>query len=367
MSYTNVNANFSRVANNIEKMGAYYTDVDHCRQICNLFSWPKEKEVCVLEPSIGDGSAVIAATNAKENENIRIFGVELNDAVAETVKKNPYMEAVLKADFLSGVRIKNNAFSFCFGNPPYMEDDLGGTRERYELLFLKKVVNYLTKGAVCVWVIPHRVFVEESFFRFWNTRFDTLGVYKFHESEYKKYGQVALIGRKCGMKMFQKGEMDNLRSKYLSVDNIPELPENYTGEKIEVYPTDSKDVTLFGCVEFNPNEANELLIEKGNDLDCLFSTYASIPEFLSSDIGRPPIPPKNDSMYLLSVCGVGSGKAGEEGNDLHLQRGIAEVVEEKETEVQDDGKKRKVVDKITTRTAIKMTVIQGNGEITHLM
>lgn len=366
MSYTNVNANFSRVANNIEKMGAYYTDEEHCRQICKLFSWP-DGEVSVIEPSIGDGSAVIAATNAIENENIRIFGVELNDAVAESLKKNPYMEAILKADFLSGVRIKNNAFSFCFGNPPYMDDDLGGTKERYELLFLKKVVNYLKRDGVIVWVIPHRVFVEESFFRFWHTRFDTLAVYKFHESEYKKYGQVALIGRKSGMKLFQKEEFEDLKRKYAIIDNIPELPENFEGEKIEVYPSNSKDVTLFGCVEFDPNEAMDLLIEKGNDLDKLFSTYASTPQFLASDIGRPPIPPKNDSMYLLSVCGVGSGKAGEEGKDLHLQRGIAEVVEEKESEVQDDGKNKKVVDKYTTRTAIKMTIIQSDGVITHLM
>lgn len=363
----NVNTTFTRTAANIEKMGAYYTDVEHCRQIGKMFKWPENAEVSVLEPSIGDGSAVRAVTDAEKNPNIRIFGVELNDEVASQLKSDPGFEAILKADFLTGVRIKNSAFSFVFGNPPYMEDDLGGTGERMELSFLKKVVNYLGRDGVIVWVIPYRVFVEDSFFRFWTTRFETLGVYKFHPEEYAKYKQVALIGRKTGIRAFMKEEMLAFRAKYSSIDNVEELPVNYEGELIEVKPSESKDVTLFGCTIFDPKEAQDLLIERGNDLDKVFSQYASTPEYVASDIGRPPIPPKNDSMYLLSVCGVGSGKAGTEGDDLHLQRGIAEVIEEKVSEVDETGTKKSVVDKVTTRTAIKMTLIQSNGEITHLM
>ena len=166
MSYTNINNKFTRTSANIEKMGAYYTDTSHCRVLGQMFKWPEE-EVSVIEPSIGDGSAVFALTDVEKNPNIKIFGVELNDEVADNLKNDSRMEDLLKADFLNGVRIKNNAFSFCFGNPPYMEDNLDG-EGRLELQFLQKVTNYLTKDGVICWVIPYRIFVEEKFFRFWH-------------------------------------------------------------------------------------------------------------------------------------------------------------------------------------------------------
>ncbi len=368
MSYQNVNSTFSRVANNIAKMGAYYTDVEHCKSLSTFFEWPEGEEVSVIEPSIGDGSAVFAVTNSENNPNIRIFGVELNDEVADRMKQDERCEAILKADFLSGVRIKNSVFSFCFGNPPYIDDQLSTEDTgRQELSFLQKVTNYLTRDGVIVWVIPHRVFIDDKFIRYWMTRFDTLGVYKFRPDEYKKFGQVALIGRKAKVKVFLKDATLEYKAKYQTIDLIPELPFIYDGEKIKISPSPSDAVTLFGTVEFDPDEARTLLVTKGNELDKVFSTYASTKEFVSSDIGRPPITPKNDSMYLLSVCGVGSGIAGEEGKDLHLQRGIAEVVEDKSTEQVEEGGKTKVVDKITTRTQIKMTLIQSNGQIDHLM
>ena len=52
---------FSRTMDNMEKMGAYYTDIEHCIDISKQLKFP-ETEVSVLEPSIGDGSAVLAVT-----------------------------------------------------------------------------------------------------------------------------------------------------------------------------------------------------------------------------------------------------------------------------------------------------------------
>ena len=116
---------FSRTMDNMVKMGAYYTDIEHCIDIGKQLKFP-ETEVSVLEPSIGDGSAVLAVTGKNEttHENVKIFGVELNEISAKECQENPLLEEVLEADFLEGVRIKNNVFSFVFGNPPYMEDDL---------------------------------------------------------------------------------------------------------------------------------------------------------------------------------------------------------------------------------------------------
>ena len=104
---------FSRSLHNEAKMGAYYTDTDHCVRLARLFDWPDE-EVCVLEPSIGDGKAVQAITqNAPKST---IFGVELNKSTFDQLEqKFPYL---LNEDFLHGVKISRKAFSFCFANPP---------------------------------------------------------------------------------------------------------------------------------------------------------------------------------------------------------------------------------------------------------
>ena len=63
---------FSRTKANEAKMGAYYTDVGHCVSIGRFLQFP-EDEVCCLEPSIGDGKAVLAVTG-KDNERVDLCG-----------------------------------------------------------------------------------------------------------------------------------------------------------------------------------------------------------------------------------------------------------------------------------------------------
>ena len=101
---------FFQSAQNVRKLGAYYTDVDHCRRIGNLFDFDQAEEICVLEPSIGDGQAVLTVTG--EREHCKIFGVELNrDTYMECLQDNPKFTAILNEDFLKGVKISNNKFS----------------------------------------------------------------------------------------------------------------------------------------------------------------------------------------------------------------------------------------------------------------
>ena len=48
--------NFYQTTKNIEKAAAYYTDDAHCRRLSALFVFPEGEEVCILEPSAGDGA-----------------------------------------------------------------------------------------------------------------------------------------------------------------------------------------------------------------------------------------------------------------------------------------------------------------------
>ena len=83
-----------------------------------------------------------------------------------------------------------------------------------------------------------------------------------------------------------------------------------------------------------------------------------------NNLGKPPIPLKKDSLYLLATSGSGQGLTGsEENSDLHLQRGVAEVIEESEYSTDEKGKE---IEKVISRTKVSMTVVENDGKITVL-
>lgn len=358
------------------KMGAYYTDVAHCEDLSRYLYFSNSGETSVLEPSAGNCAAVKAVTGAKENSNIRIFAVELNDQTALDLKADTSLEDVLHADFLENVRIKNNAFSFVFGNPPYLNDVLGeeGPKVRIERQFLEKVSSYLKKDGVLVWVIPFSSFSEDSTLRYFANHYEIEKVFRFRESEFKKYRQVAVIARKIGNRIVSKDEMDIMRSRYQDLEKIavlPEHPDVPDQEKIAVPESASSDVTLFAAKEFDVEAARRTLHDSMLiDLKKKFDDRIAIKEYGRSTEFRPPIPMKADSMYLLAVSGGGQGLTGSiENNDLHLQRGVAEVISESRYEEQEGSNGvKKAVEIVTTRTEISLrTIQQTEGKIDVLM
>lgn len=363
------NSSFSRTRENEAKMGAYYTDPSHCRDIGKMFLWPDD-EVSVLEPCIGDARAVMEVTQAPTNENIKIFGVELNDTVADATAKNPHIEALLKADFTNGIMIRKNCFSFCFANPPYLssKSDMEGSSERLERQFLERIVNYLKIGGILVWVVPYSQFSELQHTRMWMRNFETLCMYRFRDSEYQKYHQVVVVGRKVAKHEVLSMQVSEHMGKY-HLDSLSVLPSDLT-PTIQVLPSKAADVDLFTTRVFDHEAAYQYLESNGFGTEICAALDRRISEkvFAESELLQPPIPLKKDSLYLLATSGVGQGLTGsEENGDLHLQRGVAEVVEEShydsydETEDTDGGR---IV--VTTHTAIVMTIVQNNGTITTL-
>ena len=359
----------ARLRENEKKMGAYYTDKAHCLDIGKMFRFPQEEEVSVLEPSIGDATAVIAVTGADQRKNIKIFGVELDGAVAKKTRANPYVEECIEADFLNGTRIKRDAFSFVFGNPPYMADDISETGEkgRIEKVFLERVTNnYLKREGILVWVIPYRSFYEPASLRYLLNHYEPLAVYRFRPEEYAKWKQIVFIGRKKATSMISADDFKEAASKY-ELEQLQELPEE-PEIMIDVPPSDSKEVTSFTTLEFDTSLALGYLAspdcEKGmEDYRKLCQNLVTQKEYQVLNIGKPPIPPKKDSLYLMSTAGCGQGKAGKEGVDLHLQRGVAEVVEDTVYEENENGEQVAVV---TSRTQVTLTVVETNGKITAM-
>lgn len=358
--FAKLNLGFHQVNANLEKMGAYYTDEEHCKQMAPFFAFP-DSEVTILEPSIGDAKAVCAVVGKETGDNKHIFGVELN---AETVKKlrasEIELEALVEADYLEGTKIRSSSFSFCFGNPPYMEE-VSGREGRMEKLFLEKVYTHLKKQGVLCWVIPWNVFREDTYFRYMYSRFELKHIYKFHEREYKKYHQVVIMGIKKTNISYRKEDFEAFSEKYASIDNVPELPEHYDGEKIPVPSGKNSDVNPFTSKVFPAEEVFERLQTMNNM--ATITKRLSVPRFQLVNCGNPPMPPKKDHLFTLAVAGIGQGMAGK-GATTHLQRGVCKLSEKSFFEQGEDGK---YYEKVVQQTTTSMVVLEQDGTFTELV
>ena len=178
--------------------------------IAKILDFPEE-DVCCLEPSIGDANAVCIVTEKEKRQNIKIYGVDLNQKTADTTVLNPYVEECLWGDFLTDVIISHKAFSFCFSNPPY--GDLNETRQ--EILFLNKLLSYLTIDAVLVNIIPYQVVANQEFQRVWTAGLTVEKIFRFHEKEYEKWKQVVLIEKKKVKRLKTRTNLKKWRLNFL--------------------------------------------------------------------------------------------------------------------------------------------------------
>ena len=138
---------FSRSRANEGKMGAYYTDPEHCRWIHKFLKFAGEKETCCLDPCIGNGQALSLVTDKEHNEQIKLYGVEINKETCRELRENSgLLEELLETDFIDGTIISHGAFSFCYMNPPYGTE----AKERLENACLGKVIPYLANRSVLV-------------------------------------------------------------------------------------------------------------------------------------------------------------------------------------------------------------------------
>lgn len=349
---------FKQSLQNEAALGAYYTDLEHCRWIRNLLDFPEDREVCCIDPSIGDASAILTITGKNKNrDNIKVFGVELNRDTWEEVMENKEIEDCLATDFLTGVLISHKAFSFAFVNPPYGELE----KSRKETLFLAKLKPYLTNNAVVVYVLPENVCRDLSFLKQWCGAFDTKFLYRFHRDEYEKWKQVVIIGtfRKAGN---TGQELERVLKMVSNEETIAELPAFYEGEKVKVMPSGPNNITTYTTREFDAIRARKCLSK--SPLREVIEKKLKVPKYVVDDLGRPIITPSDGQMYLLAVSGGGQGLVGsEENGDLHLQRGVVKVEEKSEYRNNEKGKMTEVV---TQYSQISYKLVENSGRITTL-
>lgn len=274
------------------KMGYYPTDIEHVKYLEQGIEFPEDITVNLFDPCCGCGLAL--RTLAGEN-NCLTYGVELDKHRAE--------EALTRLDRVGfgsyfRSRISNEAFHLMLLNPPYLSVMTeGGNNSRSEKRFLIDSISHLLYGGLLIYIIPYYRLTSDIC-RVLCDNFEDLTVWKFIGDEFKKFKQIAVMGkrikRRDGSDLVSDLALFALNPDKIS--ELSELPKNrYTLPKIE------KKVDLFKGAEFNVAELAEQL-SKSNSFSRLFEKNK-----IDSDVKRPLLPLNLGQVGLIGGSGLING------------------------------------------------------------
>jgi len=274
------------------KMGYYPTDIEHTRLIARGIEFPKGITANLLDPCCGCGLAL--HTLAGENE-CNTYGVELDGHRAE--KAITRLNRVGFGSYFHS-RISQEAFHLLLLNPPYMSVITeGGSNARSEKRFLIDCLNHLMYGGLMIYIIPYYRLTSDVC-RVLCDNFDDLSVWKFMDSEFKKYKQIAVMGLRCkrrdGSKMVH--ELASLALKPEKLRELSELPEG----RYRLSETEVK-VNIFKGAQFNVHEMAEQL-KRSTSFSKLFEKSK-----LDSGCKRPLLPLNIGQVGLVGGSGLING------------------------------------------------------------
>lgn len=178
-----------RLMNNV-RMGYYPTDPENIGHILRGIQFPEGVTTNLLDPCCGCGKAL---RQLAEGNNCYAYGVELDEARAEEAQTR--LTRVGVGSFFHS-RISNEAFHLLFLNPPYLSViSEGGSRTRHEKRFLIESLPHLMQGGLLIYVIPfYRLTADIC--KILADNFSDLSVWRFTDGEFKKFKQVAVMGKR---------------------------------------------------------------------------------------------------------------------------------------------------------------------------
>ncbi len=249
-SQNTVNAQvIGRLMNNV-RMGYYPTDPDNVAHILWGIQFPEGVTTNVLDPCCGCGKALrqIATGN-----NCYTYGVELDEQRAEEAQGRLHRVGI-GSYFYS--RISREAFHLLFLNPPYLSVlREGGSRTRNEKRFLIENVERLMMGGVLIYVIPYYRLTADIC-RVLSDNFTDLGVWRFTDSEFRKFKQAVVIGtrKKRSEDAESAARLERLSYAGEDIPVITEIEENRYA-----VPAVQKTVETFKGERFNEKELERQL------------------------------------------------------------------------------------------------------------
>lgn len=274
------------------KMGYYPTDIEHVKYLEQGIEFPEDITVNLFDPCCGCGLAL--RTLAGEN-NCLTYGVELDKHRAEEALTR--LNRVAFGTYFQS-RISNEAFHLMLLNPPYLSVlTEGGNNSRSEKRFLIDSISHLLYGGLLIYIIPYYRLTPDIC-RVLCDNFGDLTVWKFMGEEFKRFKQVAILGKRIKRRDGSElvSELAELTLKPDSIAEISELPSNhYSLPKIE------KNVELFKGAEFNVAELAEQL-SRSKSFSRLFEKSK-----LDSEIKRPLLPLNIGQVGLIGGSGLING------------------------------------------------------------
>lgn len=238
-----------RLMNNV-KLGYYPTDPDNISLILRGIQFPEGVTTNLFDPCCGCGKAL---RQLAQGNNCYAYGVELDESRAEEAQTR--LHRVGFGSFFYS-QVSHEAFHMLFLNPPYLSVlNESGNKSRHEKRFLIESLCHLMYGGLLIYVIPYyrltpdicRVLVDN---------FEGLTVWRFSDSEFKKFKQIAVMGLR---KRRADVPEDTLWLEKYTVDpaaipSLTKIPENQ-------YPLPAQplEVKTFKGERFNERELEQQL------------------------------------------------------------------------------------------------------------
>ena len=280
-----------RLMNNI-KLGYYPTDPDNISLILRGIHFPEGVTTNLFDPCCGCGKAL---RQLAQGNNCYAYGVELDESRAEEAQTR--LHRVGFGSFFHS-RISHEAFHLLFLNPPYLSviNENGG-RSRHEKRFLIESIPTLMYGGLLIYVIPYyrltpdicRVLVDN---------FDGLTVWRFTDSEFKKFKQVAVLGirKKRDTELQDTLWLEQLACSPAGIPLLTQLPESRYA-----LPAQPMTVNTFKGERFNQKELEQQLRKSDS-----FAQMMARSE-LDSGVKHPLLPLSISQIGLIGGSGMING------------------------------------------------------------
>lgn len=280
-----------RLMNNI-KLGYYPTDPDNISLILRGIHFPEGVTTNLFDPCCGCGKAL---RQLAQGNNCYAYGVELDESRAEEAQTR--LHRVGFGSFFHS-RISHEAFHLLFLNPPYLSviNESGG-RSRHEKRFLIESIPTLMYGGLLIYVIPYYRLTPDIC-RVLVGNFDGLTVWRFTDSEFKKFKQVAVLGirKKRDTELQDTLWLEQLACSPAGIPLLTQLPESRYA-----LPAQPMTVNTFKGERFNQKELEQQLRKSDS-----FAQMMARSE-LDSGVKHPLLPLSISQIGLIGGSGMING------------------------------------------------------------
>lgn len=238
-----------------------------------------------------EGSAEFSASD----QSVPEVEEKQEDVVDEELNR---IVGLFKLSREQGYSISREAFHLLFLNPPYLSviNESGG-RSRHEKRFLIESLPALAYGGLLIYVIPYYRLTPDIC-RILVDNFDDLSVWRFTESEFRKFKQVAVLGirKPRGTELQDTLWLEELASAPMSIRSLAEMPE----ERYAL-PDHPIEVNTFKGERFNQKELEQQLRRCNS-----FAQMMARSE-LDSGVKRPLLPLSISQIGLIGGSGMING------------------------------------------------------------